>query len=29
MKVLSNFYVKEKVDGVRPPLFELDGKKWV
>ena len=27
-KVLSNFYVKEKVDGVRPPLFELDGKKW-
>tara|TARA_B110000037_G_scaffold68178_2_gene82598 strand:- start:6570 stop:8834 length:2265 start_codon:yes stop_codon:yes gene_type:complete len=27
-KVLSNFYAKEKVDGVRPPLFELDGKKW-
>ena len=27
-KVLSNFYVKEKIDGVRPPLFELDGKKW-
>ena len=27
-KVLSNFYVREKVDGVRPPLFELDGKKW-
>ena len=27
-RVLSNFYAKEKVDGVRPPLFELDGKKW-
>jgi len=27
-KVLSNFYAKEKVSGVRPPLFELDGKKW-
>ena len=27
-KVLSNFYTKPMVNGVRPPLFELDGKKW-
>tara|TARA_B100002052_G_scaffold293176_1_gene315901 strand:- start:1160 stop:1846 length:687 start_codon:yes stop_codon:yes gene_type:complete len=28
-KVLSNFYVSEKVDGVYSPLFELDGKHWM
>ena len=27
-KVLSNFYMKPKIDGEVVPLFELDGLKW-